>query len=245
MRLSRNADTWLFPEQIGSDKRPYRPTYSFDRFINANHEFYSVCPTKSDAPLAIDIGIPGSLRREDALKLYEMAYYAQADILELGCGNGLSTSILAQAVRDSGRQLAIVSVDLSQAKVGSAKKNLTGKGLIDSVELRCGDAGNVCKGFEREGRRFGFIFVDHSHAYDDVFSVCLTIPGIIEENSFCLFHDFNDRRNLDLSNAGYGVSRAVMATLGARRDFSFYGIYGCTALYRRVEASSDTMPYPQ
>jgi len=245
MRLSQNADTWLSPEQIGSNKRPYRPTFPFDGFINANHRFYSICPSKSDAPLLINIGIPGSLRREDALKLYEMGYYAPSDILEIGCGNGLSTSILAQAVSDSDRSISIISVDLSEAKVASAKNNLTKKGLIDSVELRCGEAGDVCKGFEIGDRSFGFIFVDHSHAYDDVFRVCMTILNILQPGGFCLFHDFNDRRNLELSNAGYGVSRAVMATLGARRDFSFYGIYGCTALYRKEDSFSGNTFFSQ
>jgi hypothetical protein len=65
-------------------------------------------------PFLIDLGIEGFLHKAEALKLYEMGYYAKGDILELGTHKGLSTSILAHALhdRDSGR---LVTYDIDAA----------------------------------------------------------------------------------------------------------------------------------
>lgn len=88
-------------EQLGSRFPLYRPTYIMDDpYINAFHSRYSTCPTEGDL---IEIGIRGFLRREDALKIYELAFHASGDVLEMGSAWGLSTSILCRAVADSGR----------------------------------------------------------------------------------------------------------------------------------------------
>ncbi len=90
---------------------PYLPAYEYpDEFLNEQHRSYSTCPAKKHL---IDLGIDGWLRREDALKLYELAYFAAGPILEIWSYHGLSTSILARAVADSGaegRDRRIVSV---------------------------------------------------------------------------------------------------------------------------------------
>src|ERR1700728_4334116 len=51
--------------------------------------------------------IPGWLAPEDALKLYELAYFSPGPILEIGMYCGRSTTILATAVADSGRRVPI------------------------------------------------------------------------------------------------------------------------------------------
>lgn len=79
---------------------PYRATYAFaGEFLNEQHRFYSICPAKEHL---IDLGIDGWLRRENALNLYELAYFAPGPILEIGSYHGLSTSILARAVAEGG-----------------------------------------------------------------------------------------------------------------------------------------------
>src|SRR5438128_632925 len=80
---------------------PFRPTYAYgDGFVNESHASYQTCPANEHL---IDLGISGWLRREDALKLYELAYFADGPILELGSYHGLSTSILSRAAHDAGR----------------------------------------------------------------------------------------------------------------------------------------------
>ena len=60
----------------------------------------------------IDVGIRGWSQHDDALKLYEMAFFAEGDILELGCFEGLSTSIVAQAIADADRSRKMHTIDL-------------------------------------------------------------------------------------------------------------------------------------
>ncbi len=55
---------------------------------------------------------------------------------------------------------------------------------------------------------------------------------MVNPGGFCLFHDFNDRRNADPAETNYDVYRAVTEGLDPK-VFEFYGIYGCTALYRK------------
>jgi hypothetical protein len=82
-------------------------------------------------------------------------------------------------------------------------------------------------------KQFGFIFIDHSHAYTPVYEVCRALDGLVTLGGFCLFHDFNDIRNRDRNDIDHGVYQAVRDGLDKER-FEFYGIYGCSGLYRRV-----------
>ena len=96
-----NQHTFLPLDQLGRASRPYLPTHEFGgSFINDSHRFYSTCPSKDG--MLIDVGVVGWLLRADALKLYELAYFAAGDILEIGCSHGLSTSSIARAVARGG-----------------------------------------------------------------------------------------------------------------------------------------------
>jgi predicted O-methyltransferase YrrM/glycosyltransferase involved in cell wall biosynthesis len=233
--VHQNADSWVPPAQLGIRIPSYRPTFNFDSFINQRHRSFSTCALQDR--VTIDVGIPGWLRQEDALKLYEMAYFAEGDILELGCYQGLSTTILAQAVRDSGVEKSIVSVDLEQTHLMSAEKQLAARGLGRYVRVVAGDGAAVCQSLVHKQQRFGFAFVDHSHRYVDVVEICQLLSGLISDGGFCLFHDFNDGRNNDPSQTDYGVAQAVQDSLSAS-EFDFYGIFGCTALYRKRESKN-------
>lgn len=175
--------------------------------------------------------IPGWLRREDALKLYELAYFAGGDILELGSYQGLSTCILAQASRESPHRKRVYSVDLDPAAVALARRHLRLRLLARAVRLTCGDALTLVRQQAAAGKKFAFIFVDHSHAYEPVYEVCRELGKIVLPGGFCLFHDFNDARNRDAANEDYGVYQAVRDGLSSN-EFEFYGIYGCAALFR-------------
>lgn len=226
--LTRYPDSWIEPTQLGKRIPPYAPTFRIDSFINDHHRLYSECPVKEQ--IFLDLGIPGMLRREDALKLYELAYFSIGDVLELGCFKGLSTSILAQAVIDAKRGHTVTTVDMGLRYLVVARKNLTLRGLGRVVTMKWGDGAGVCRRLAEGGRRFGFVFVDHSHTYDAVAAACDHLPRLMLKGGFCLFHDFNDEKNTDPSEPDYGVSQAVIDRLGA--GFQFYGIFGCTALYR-------------
>jgi hypothetical protein len=229
--MNANADTYMELDQLGDLAPGYKPTYPFEGpFINEHHRHYAICDVRED--ILIDVGIDGWLRREDALKLYELAYYAEGDILELGCYRGLSTSIMAQAMDDRPQKPRFDSLDLSPSCVHATREVLRSRGLDEHVRLHCAEAARFCRQLVASGRRFGFVCIGHSHEYQPVLEACRELEELAVDGGFCLFHDYNDARNRDPNEPDYGVYQAVRAGL-PRTTFTFYGIFGCTGLFRR------------
>lgn len=236
--MNIHQDSFIPLEELGDKIPRYSPTFDFTgEFINESHRFFFTCPVKEgilvqikDHPVSGSV-IEGWLRREDSLKLYEMAYFVSGDILELGSYHGLSTSILSQANHDSPHKKSIVTVELDSGNVAVTNRHLQNMGLASRVTTVCADALSAIRDFASRGRKFEFVFIDHSHAYDAVYSVCRELPEVLTDGGFCLFHDFNDPRNKDVDDKDYGVYQAVVQGLDPHR-FSFYGVYGCAALYR-------------
>jgi predicted O-methyltransferase YrrM len=233
---AKHQNTYLQLEELGSKFPVYQPTFELDpKFTNLRDKFFSRIEmngeliTMKNRRFFGEV-IKGWLRRDDALKLYEMAYYTKGDILELGSYHGLSTTLMANAVRKSPHKKKILTVDLQPKNIEMTNKNLQKAGVIKHVEAICGDAIKVVKDFADINKKFQFIFIDHSHAYDPVYLVCRELHNIILPGGFCLFHDFNDARNREPSQNDYGVYQAVQEGLDPQA-FEFYGIYGCTGLY--------------
>ena len=236
-RINFHPESVPRAEQLGVVIPCYRPTFAFDGYINRRHHFLAQAQnpntglTLLTAPGPLDHAegrpINGWLRVEDALKLYELAYYCSGDILELGSYEGLSTCILAEAMRDSGRDGSLFTVDLSyrQQLVDNARIC----GLDRRINIITADAPAAIKSLSP--KRFEFIFVDHSYTYDDVKSVCLLLREITVSSGFVLFHDYNDARNG--KEPHYGVYQAVIDHLP--KQFRLCGVYGCTGLYRATK----------
>ena len=135
--MNKNPESFLTVNEINGDIRPpYRHTFNFESdFINEHHQFYSECK-KDTSNTIIDIGIKGWLMPQDALKLYELAYFCKDDMLELGTYQGLSTSINAMAFNDSKNQNRITTLDIDKVSSGLARKNLEpllGSNKVDYV----------------------------------------------------------------------------------------------------------------
>lgn len=227
--LNRYAESWIEVPKLGARIVDYQPTFPLEgRFINERHRFYTTCPRKGGL---IDVGIEGWLWPEDALKLYELGYFVTGDILELGCFRGLSTSILSQANHDSGLLKRFQSVDLDPRGVVAAQDNLRQRDLAKNAEVLVREAATYCRELAGERRKFDLVFVDHSHAYEAVLEVCRELETVVSPGGFCLFHDYNDSRNIDPAETDYGVSQAVADGL-SQNVFEFYGIFGCCALFR-------------
>ena len=225
-------------EEMGSRIPPYAPTYDFPPpFIDRAHEEIAGYPCLDDHRIQMKnrrwFGrvIPGWLRRADALKLYELAYFARGDVLELGTYCGLSAAILARAARNSPIPKRVESIERKAKRTKAARRNLNSMGLLDLVTARTADATLAVREHAENGRQFGFVFIDHSHAYTPVYEVCQMLGHVVAPGGFCLFHDFNDSRNRDPKNDDYGVFQAVGDGLDKQR-FEFYGIYACSGLYR-------------
>lgn len=240
MKINSHKDTFIKLEELGRDY-PYVPTFDFGKtYIDRTHQFFSQCPMQETVLIHIKNGrwwggdtIKGWLRQADALKLYELAYFAQGNILELGSYHGLSTCILSAANYRSPYRKHIYSVDLDAECIRQTKYNVKKKGLSRDVSHICADATSALESFATDGKKFSFAFIDHSHAYTPVYSVCQILDKIMIDGGFCLFHDFNDPRNNEVNYQDYGVYQAVTQGLNPAQ-FEFYGVYGCTALYRKI-----------
>lgn len=139
--------------------------------------------------------------------------------------------MMPQAVSRSRRKNTIYTVDLQRRCIKNTDKNLRSARLINYGNTICGDATAIVKQFAGRNQKFRFVFIDHSHAYDPVYTVCRELQNIMVPGAFCLFHDFNDARNRESSHNGYAVYQAVQQGLDPK-TFDFYGTYGCAALYR-------------
>jgi len=227
--MYKYKNTFLELDSLDSKKFPYQPTFDFPGpFINRSHEYYSNCPLQDNGE-SISIGIRGGLSRVDALKLYEIAYFVHGDVLELGSSRGLSALVLLNAIKDSGTNRALYSVDIKPECIELTRKNIDHLGLDHLFQI-CDDAGRAISQLAKKGKKFDFVFIDHSHAYKPVFDVCQELPKVLNPQAFCLFHDFNTKRNADPANEDYKVYQALRD--GLSPDFEFYGIFRSAALYR-------------
>jgi predicted O-methyltransferase YrrM len=239
--MHKHPETFLELEKLGVDKvPPYRPTHEYSgSFIDASHEEITRYPLQDGWLIQpktrrwFGRTIVGFLSRPDALKLYELAYFSAGDVLELGSHQGLSSSIMASAIRNSRKPRQIYAVDLGPNYVEATRSTLRATGLQQGVTNICGDATVAVKKFAAEGKKFGLVFIDHSHAYQPTYDVCRELATVTLPGGFCLFHDFNDPRNRDPADTEYKVYQAVMDGLD-KEHFEFYGMYGCMALYRAM-----------
>jgi predicted O-methyltransferase YrrM len=76
-------------------------------------------------------------------------------LLEIGTSNGYSTIWLAASIGAKGGR--VTSIDRSQEKQALARENLSKAGLLEYVDLRCGDATEVVQTLPGP---FDFVFFD-------------------------------------------------------------------------------------
>lgn len=239
--LRRHADTFLSLAETGIDRRfdmPYRKTYGFaGDFINPRHREIGA---RCQASGMIDYGVEGWLLPADAFKLYELAYWCDADILELGAYRGLSASVMNEACNDRDRATKIISIDLDTTAVDLSRQTLAARAGGERVWFFQDDAASAIRNLAAIKRRFGFVFVDHSHRYEHVLEACQSLHRVLAVGGFALFHDFNDPRNGREDDADYGVYQGVVDGLRPGR-WEFWGIYGCTGLFRLTDPRQSFM----
>jgi hypothetical protein len=86
--MYKHPDSFMEPKVLGTQFPPYRPTFAFPgEYIDSFHTLIGSSAKGGSLVNPNDIfGIPigGKLRRADTLKLYEIVYFVERDILELG-----------------------------------------------------------------------------------------------------------------------------------------------------------------
>lgn len=231
-----------FPEQeqlyftdrqlINGSDAPYIPTYSVEGdWINDNHSKYN-----QDGRLLTSTKLEGWLRPADALKIYEMSYFSPGDILQLGTYKGLSTSIVLEAILDSGDEKKCDTVDLDPQLSAQAKANINemfgSRG--EAVEFHVADGTQFIDLKIIEKKKYGFIFIDHWHGYRAVYTSALRVNKLLIPGGFVLFHDYASARNFFRPSAeeAYGVLQGANDALMGDARFEFCGTFGCTGMFR-------------
>ena len=249
--MNHHKHLFMNLDELGTRYPDYSPTYEFSgELIDRMHRKLARCRLVDGTLIQLKnrpwFGriIEGWLRRADALKLYELAYFAEGDILELGSHHGLSSTILSEASRRSPCRKQLVSIDLDPDCVEMTRHNLARRGLEKGITCLCDDAVAAVQRFAEQGRKFAFVFIDHDHSYGPVHGVCKNLRSIVSDSGFCLFHDFNDERNSLEGDQEYAVYQAVLQGLSPS-EFEFCGIYGCTGLFQARASGESRIPVTQ
>ncbi|MFT4037600.1 MAG: hypothetical protein QM692_05420 [Thermomicrobiales bacterium] len=229
-----HQDTWLTPEQLGA-ARPYQPTFTGPPVINDLHRTLLEAPLQAGS-VSIQLAIPGALRREDAAKLFELAYHGAGNALVFGAGHGLPAAIIAESAYSAGRPCAITVVDAEPRAIARAREHLAPYDTLADIALVTAEPEAFCRAEAARGHRYGLVFVDHVTSAVGIAALSALLPPLIAPGGFVLFHDFNDRRNRATRHDGaYGVYAGVLQGL-PMPPFAFYGAYGCTGVFRHAAA---------
>lgn len=118
--------------------------------------------------------------------------------LEVGLAHGGSALTLAAAHRDLGHppQSQHTAVDPFQNGFlkGVGLAGLARGGLSSYVEHVSEFSQLALPAFAREGRRYGLIYIDGSHSFDDVFVDFYFCDQLLDPGGFIVFDDCGDKR---------------------------------------------------
>ena len=220
-------------DELGTHYPAYTPIFERPTpWVDAYHAGIANLPVEG---ALIRASVQGYLRPADALLLYEAAYYTQGNSLELGSAWGLSTSILCKAIRESGRNAKLASIEIDPGFQRATQSTIHSAGLLAFFESLAGPAAECLPALIRQHRQFGMAFIDHDHSLTSTLEACVALEDLLIPGGFAIFHDFNDARNRD-EPAVYGVFQGVCEWLTHVTDFDFVGMVGCCGLVQRRAA---------
>jgi hypothetical protein len=176
--------------------------------------------------------VPGWLADEDVFKLYELAYFADGPVLEIGTYAGKSAITMALAVRDAGRPGPIVSLDVDAEILGTAATTATACGVGERLVLVRGTAESFLDA--APGFAPSLVFVDGDHSTAGLARDLAALHDRVPSGAVLLLHDYADPENEDAAVPGFGVRQAVERSWVAG-ECEFGGIFGNCALFRRRE----------
>lgn len=203
----------LFPDQPDPDSRRM---FVYDRGLLPN-KFLALMDEdvtsarEAFARSGLSIGYPG----------WNLLYYCclcslrpgmHNVILETGTNMGCSTTVLAQALKDSGYGGEVLSADLDAQLLERAQKNLCLAGVNDRVRLfnEDGEAFVGSRGHVQPspGEALPFVFLDDCHEADHVFREFEALYPWLDEHSIVFFDNVDDpegvAKALDMITKGFG-----------------------------------------
>lgn len=211
-------------EHVSLYEYPYAKTYDFpNAWIDADHLRFALAPYVRNL---LQWHLEGWLMKGDALKLYELAYFAGGPILEVGAGWGLGTAILSIAARNARNPVPVETIEADKERADRVAGTMASWGL--PARVRHGRSGDILPTIPDHSA--SFIFVDAGHCYDDCAADCRQALRIIAPGGFVLCHDFAARDNADPEKRHFKVYPAVKDVLAGTMEF--WGCFGICGLFR-------------
>jgi predicted O-methyltransferase YrrM len=183
--------------------------------------------------------IPGWLRDEDVVKLYELAYRTPGPILEIGSARGKSAAVIASALRDASSSATFVSLDVDAEALEDAAATLADLGLGERVLFVRGSA----RAFFHSVSHFApaLVFVDGDHSESGVLADLRELERRVPSGGVLVLHDYYDPPNPDPAAGGFGVVAAVERSW-VPRECDFEGVFGACGVYRRKQGAAAPRP---
>ncbi len=178
--------------------------------------------------------IPGWLAPEDALKLYELAYFSTGPILEIGMYCGRSTTILATAVADRGSAVPIISIDTDPFALSMTMRSLKMHNVEDRVILACSSIQAFV--YAMPSLAPSLVFLDADHAEAAVRADVDTLRQCAQPGTLLMFHDYlpmvlPETEGFPISVGPIEVKEAVSGSWIAAEG-KFAGTFGASALFQ-------------
>jgi predicted O-methyltransferase YrrM len=89
-------------------------------------------------------------------------------VIETGTNRGVSTIVLAQALKDLGAGTRVLTVELQESLVATARQNVAHAGLGDYVEFHTGDGLEFLSGLRERIEYVDFALIDDDHSFEHV-----------------------------------------------------------------------------
>jgi predicted O-methyltransferase YrrM len=198
----------------------YAPTWDWgDEFLGDQHRLllHEMPP------------IDGLMYPQDALKLYELAWFSPGPILEIGTYHGLSAAVMATSLNDSNSPQLIYSLDVDPAALNQARQNLKSQGLLDRVTLAEGSVRDLVRVLPNF--RPMLVFVDGDHTLWGAISDLEVLYEIVPTGGIVAMHDYEGYQNSDAywTQVRQGVHLSWMT-----RQCRFLGRFGLIGVFQRV-----------
>jgi len=235
--MNNNLASLVSREDLGQLYHPFQPTYGYaGEYVDATH---AALAEPADQQTLVEYqGIDGFLRVADALKLYELAFFATGDVLEIGTHHGLSTAILSTAIRNSQHPDRMVhTIEISPTSVERARSHHKRLNVEDTIYYHAQPSTSALSEFSATRQKFSLVFVDHDHSYAATLELLDSIEVLLEPRSLVLFHDYNDSRNTNSDDLEYGVFDAIEHS--APPSLKPFGTFGCCGLFLYDSSESE------
>jgi precorrin-6B methylase 2 len=121
-------------------------------------------------------------------------------VVETGTNWGVSTIVMAQALKDLGTTAKVRTVEMNESLAEIAKSNVEQAGLTDHVEFHVEDSLSFLARTADEVDQFDFIFIDDDHSAEHVIQELDIVCPKVAETTGKIFFD---------NTSGRGVSAAL------------------------------------